>query len=151
EVHRAIGVTQKTAWFMLHRLRLAMQGDSKVKLGGGGGIVEVDETWIGGAARWMNKKQRARHPGKGKMGPHAVSGKAIVFGMMERGGRVIAKAVRDVQSDTLLPAIKDHVDGGSEVHSDAHPGYAHLTNRTADFLPLEQIYEHKVVDHTVEY
>src|SRR5271170_454140 len=53
EIHRAIGVTQKSAWFMLHRLRLALQTNSTVKLGGPGGAVEVDETFIGGKARNM--------------------------------------------------------------------------------------------------
>src|SRR5436190_978755 len=66
EVARDLGVTQKTAWFMLHRVRLALQQGSLVTLGGGGSAkpVEVDETWIGGAARKMNAKQRRRHPGK---------------------------------------------------------------------------------------
>src|ERR1700722_8807691 len=60
EIHRALGVTQKTAWFMLQRIRLAVQSKSFVKLGGKGSEVEVDETFIGGAARFMNPERRKR-------------------------------------------------------------------------------------------
>src|ERR1700760_3603702 len=78
EVHRALGVTQKSAWFMLHRLRLAMQNGTILLGGPGGKPVEVDETFIGGAARMMNAKQRKRHNVPEKAGsPYAVSGKAL--------------------------------------------------------------------------
>src|SRR5260370_409730 len=60
EIGRAIGVTQKSAWFMLHRIRLAMQNRSLVKLGGNGSEVEVDETFIGGAARNMHREKHYR-------------------------------------------------------------------------------------------
>src|SRR5438094_3865039 len=73
EVHRALGVTQKTAWFMLHRIRLAMQ-ESGGKLGGGGKTVEVDETWIGGKARNMNRGRQAKTKTEHSMGPYAYSG-----------------------------------------------------------------------------
>jgi transposase-like protein len=80
EVHRALGVTQKTAWFMLHRIRLAQQGKQGGRLSG---EVEIDETFIGGKARNMHKSKRAR----------VISGtggkdKEIVLGMLERGGNV---------------------------------------------------------------
>src|SRR5207247_305720 len=86
ELHRALGVTQKTAWFMLHRIRLAMQESGGV-LGGSGKTVEVDETWIGGKARNMNRGRAAKTKTGAKMGPYAYTGKAIVLGMLERGGR----------------------------------------------------------------
>jgi transposase-like protein len=80
EIARALGVTQKTAWFMLHRIRLAMQGGNlERKLGG---HVEVDETFIGAKARFMHKSKRAK---VFKRGP---SGKTIVVGVLERGGKV---------------------------------------------------------------
>jgi hypothetical protein len=62
EVHRALGVTQKSAWFMLHRIRLAMQTNSLVKIGGAGSEVEVDETYIGGRSRNMHKEVRKPYP-----------------------------------------------------------------------------------------
>src|SRR5215471_7264322 len=82
EIHRALGVTQKSAWFMDHRIRLALQGKSTVKLGGGGKEVEVDETFIGGKARNMHKSVKARRiTGQG----HNVDDKVIVMGVLERG------------------------------------------------------------------
>ena len=72
ELHRALGVTQKTAWFMLHRIRLAMQNESFEKLSG---TVEIDETFIGGAARFMHKDKRAEKiTGTGTVGKTAVLG-----------------------------------------------------------------------------
>src|SRR5579859_8094198 len=72
EIHRAIGVTQKSAWFMLQRIRLAMQNGSLMKLGGSGTPVQVDETFIGGKARNMHKAKRS------KMGARANENKVIV-------------------------------------------------------------------------
>src|SRR5450432_2888176 len=82
ELHRALGVTQKTAWFMLHRIRLAMQDD----LTGGSlsGEVEVDETFIGGKARNMHKERKRRVQAESRN----LGGKAIVMGMLERGKTV---------------------------------------------------------------
>jgi len=60
EIHRALGITQKSAWFLLHRIRKAMQNGSIVKIGGPGTEVEVDETYIGGKARNMHESRRAR-------------------------------------------------------------------------------------------
>lgn len=80
EIHRAIGVTQKTAWFMLHRIRLAMETGSIEKLSGN---VEVDETFIGGKAKNMHKhKREAIIKGRGSVG------KTAVMGLLERNGKV---------------------------------------------------------------
>lgn len=81
EVARAIGVTQKSSWFMLHRVRLAMQSDSFIKLGGEGKTAEADETFIGGLSRNMHKQVRKRKI-KGTGGRD----KTLVVGFMERGG-----------------------------------------------------------------
>jgi transposase-like protein len=83
ELHSAIGVTQKTAWFMVHRIRLAMQDKTFNKLGAPGGEVEVDETFIGGKARNMHVDKREE-----KIGGSSTGGKEIVFGMVDRGGTV---------------------------------------------------------------
>jgi transposase-like protein len=144
EIHRGLGVTQKTAWFMLHRIRLAMQQGGILKLGGGSGKpVEVDETFIGGKARMMNAKQRRRHDVPGKKGsPYAVSGKAIVLGMLERGGKVVTKVVRDRRRSSLLPHVAKHVNPMTEVHTDEHHSYDGL---------VPPRYEHKIIDHTAAY
>src|SRR5579862_4739660 len=101
EIHRALGVTQKSAWFMLHRLRLALQTSSTVKLGGSGGEIEVDETYIGGKSRNMHAARRKRRitahgPSKDKM---------AVMGILERGGEVRAFLVPNTKQPTLQGAV----------------------------------------------
>src|SRR6266571_2036246 len=89
ELHRALKITQKTAWFLLHRVRLAMQDE---KLGGKlGGEVEVDETFIGGKARNMHKDRKERVQKFGRN----TGGKAVVLGMLQRGGKVRATVVAE--------------------------------------------------------
>lgn len=134
EIHRAIGVTQKTAWFMLQRCRLALQDDST----GGklGGAVEVDETFIGGKARNMHYgKREEKIKGRGPMG------KAIVAAVLERGGRVRAKVIGKRKKADLQALVRDNVEAGSALYSDALRSYDGLS---AD-------YEHQVVNHAVEY
>lgn len=151
ELADGIKVQQRTAWFMLQRIRLAMQESGGI-LGGPGGVVEIDETWIGGKARLMNRKQRAKTKATSPGGPYGFGGKAIVMAMLERGGRVATKVVPNVQAATLVPTIKERVARGAEVHTDQHSGYASLSGRTYDqFLAGEEPYEHKTVDHAVEY
>jgi transposase-like protein len=144
EVARDLGVTQKTGWFMLHRIRLAMQQGSILKLGGPGGKdVEVDETFIGGKARMMNAEQRRRHNVPGKKGsPYAVSGKALVLGMLERGGKIVTKVVRDRRRGSLLPHLVKHIEPKTTVHTDELGSYAGLVG---------PCYEHQVIDHTAAY
>jgi len=133
EVHRAIGVTQKTAWFMLQRIRLAMQTGTFEKFSG---EVEVDETWVGGLARNMHKG-RNRKRGRGTGGV----GKAIVMGILERGGRIKAKHIPNVKMRTLQDEIYEQVEKGAQIFTDCCFGYNGL-NR--DFI-------HKIVDHAKEY
>ena len=98
EIHRAIGVTQKTAWFMMHRIRLAMETGSITKLSGN---VEVDETFIGGKAKNIHKhKREAIIKGRGSVG------KTAVMGLLERKGRVTAKVVKNVNRETLHGEVK---------------------------------------------
>ncbi len=125
ELHRALGVTQKTAWFMLHRIRLGMKnhlyGDSK--LGGeGGGPVEVDETFVGGKLINMHKEKKVRYQQRG--GSH---GKAIVMGLLDRELRQVrAKVVPNVKRDTLQNEILNEVEHGSNVYTDEYVGYDNL-------------------------
>ena len=88
EIGRALGVTQKSAWFMLHRIRLAMQSRSFLKLGGPDGEVEVDETFVGGAARYMHADKRKR-----RITETGTKDKTAVMGILERGGEVRAAVV----------------------------------------------------------
>jgi hypothetical protein len=93
EIHRAIHVTQKTAWFMLQRIRLALQDDSPEKLSG---HVEVDETFIGGKARNMHRSVRAR-----RIHGTGGSGKVAVMGLLERHGEVRTRVVPNVRRKSL--------------------------------------------------
>ena len=135
EIHRALGVTQKTAWFMLQRARLAVQDP---QTGGKlGGEVEVDETFIGGKARNMHADVKERKI-QGRRGPE---GKAIVAAVLERGGRVRAKVVDKRKKKDLQTLVREHVEPGSALYSDALKSYDGLAGD----------YEHQVVDHAVEY
>jgi transposase-like protein len=134
EIHRALGVTQKSAWFMLHRIRLAMQRGSFSKPLSG--KVEVDETFIGGKARNMHKGRRLRtiHGTGG-------SGKVAVMGLLERHGEVRAMVVPNVRRRSLHGEVTKHVEPGSTVYSDALPSYNQL----------EDEYVHNVINHSEEY
>lgn len=133
ELHRALGVTQKTAWFMLSRIRLAMQNGTIEKLGG---TVEVDETFIGGKARNMHKEQRQT-----KIHGRGAVGKAIVLGLLERHGKVQVAVVPDRTRGTLQPKVRAVVKGGAEIMTDALPSYMGLD---AEFI-------HGVIDHAEAY
>ncbi len=115
QLSKQIGITQKSAWFVLGRLREACGADLKVL----SGIVEVDEAYIGG-------KESAKHESKRlKLGRGPV-GKAAVLGMRERGGRTVALPVGDVNIATLHNAIHKHIEAGSTIHSDEHAAYQGL-------------------------
>jgi transposase-like protein len=138
ELERAIGVTQTTAWFMLHRIRLAMQSGD---FGPMNGEVEVDETFIGGKARFMHKTKRAKKI-KGTDG----MGKAAVVGLLDRHGPdgysvVRAALIANTRKVTLGPIVRDNVEIGSEVFTDALRSYDELGG---DF-------RHQVIDHAEEY
>src|SRR5271167_1379203 len=136
EVGRALGVTQKSAWFMLQRLRLALQEKSLVKLGGEGKTVEVDETFIGGLSRNMHKVVRAR-----KIQGTGGRDKTPVVGFLERGGKVRTMVPSNRRKKTLHGAIEKHVGIGSIVCTDAFPSYEQMA----------EDYKHKVIDHAVAY
>ncbi len=137
ELHRAIGVTQKTAWFMLHRIRLAMHNGTLMKLGGGGGPVEADETFIGGKARNMHKHKRAE-----KIQGRGTAGKETVFGMLDRdSGKVLVRHLTDRSRKTLQAEVRSGVEEGSTVYTDELASY---TGLDGDFI-------HDFVNHAEEY
>ena len=131
EIHRSLGITQKSAWFLLHRIRKAMQAGTFKKLMGD---VEVDETAIGGLARNMHERKR-KHIGTGNVG------KVAVMGLLERHGEVRARVVADRARETLQPQVRLHVEQGANLYTDAHAGYT----------GLEAEYIHSVINHAEAY
>ena len=115
ELHRALGVTQKTAWFMLHRIRLAAQNKTFNKLAG---EVEVDETFIGGKARFMHADERAE-----KIHGRGPDGKTIVTAVLERGGTVRAQVCSTRRKPELQEFVRENVEAGSNLYSDALKSY----------------------------
>jgi transposase-like protein len=118
EVARDLKVTQKTGWFMLHRVRLAMQGSTFwTKLEG---EIEADETFIGGLARNMHKNKKSKITGTGGTG----SGKAVVMGLLDRKRKQVRIVhVPNVQRATLQAQVRKYVQGGSYLFTDAWLGY----------------------------
>jgi transposase-like protein len=136
ELARDLGITQKSAWFMLHRIRLAIQSKSFVKLGGGKSEVEVDETFIGGKSRNMHVDVRKRRiTGTGGRD------KTPVMGILERGGNVRTVVVADRKKTTLQAEVKKHVSAGTALYTDLLLSYD----------GLEREYAHQVVDHAERY
>ena len=133
EVGRALGVTQKSAWFMMHRIRLAMQSGTFEKLSG---EVEADETFIGGKARNMHVSKRQRRiTGTGG------KDKTAVMGIMERGGKVRTVVIPNRRKSALQAEVKKHVEAGAALYTDALLSYEGLATD----------YAHRVVDHAVQY
>ncbi|HWQ52442.1 MAG TPA: IS1595 family transposase [Bryobacteraceae bacterium] len=135
ELARDLGVTQKTAWFMLQRLRLALQQGGFGKIGG---QVEVDETYIGGKARNMHKDRKAKKL-QGKGG--GFSDKVGVQGMLQRGGEIRLAVIRDSSGFTLKPNIRANVEPGSHLFTDEAKAY----------FGLQEDYVHDVINHAEAY
>ena len=134
EIARDIKVSQKAAWFMLHRIRLAMQNDSFGSKFGG--EVEADETFIGGKARNMHLSVKQR-----RITGTGTKDKTAVMGILERGGHVRTFVVPNRKKTALQAEVRKHVEGGSALYTDALLSYEGLATD----------YAHKVVDHAVEY
>jgi transposase-like protein len=132
ELGRALDITQKSAWFMLHRIRLAMQTGSFSKLGG---EVEIDETYVGGKPANMHAAKRMEATGK------TTSNKVTVLGMVERGGQVRAEVVPDARRRSIEPRILDTVEPGTTVYTDGLRSYQ----------GLGAVYSHEVIDHAEAY
>ncbi|MFZ0914919.1 MAG: IS1595 family transposase [Candidatus Korobacteraceae bacterium] len=143
ELAKALGITQKSAWFVLHRLRTALQMNSFGKIGGNGGPVEVDETFVGGRIANMHKSKKARMTmikGQQLKGDHM--NKTIVMGLLDRELRQVrAKVVPNVRRDTLQNEVLREVEHGSQVYTDEWIGYN----------ALHQQFVHDVVNHVEGY
>lgn len=133
ELARAVGVTQKTGWHMLHRISLAMQANSFRKLCG---EVESDETFIGGKAKNMHRSKR-----RAKISRRGGAGKAIVHGVLERGGEIRTTVVPDQKRHTLQTVVRRYVEKGADVFTDSIKSYEGLADE----------YVHKKIDHAISY
>src|SRR5258708_27295234 len=142
EIHRAVKVTQKSAWFMLHRIRLAMQDKPRfghvTKLGGPDSEIEVDEIFVGGVTKNMHKAQRVKAEGRG---PY--KNKTIVQGILDRNLRQVrATVVPNVKRETLQNEILKNVKFGSTVYTDNAVGYDN---------GMQQRFVHDVMNKTETY
>lgn len=138
ELARAIGVTQKTAWFMLHRIRVAMDAGGLGKMGG---VVEADETYIGGLSKNMHAHKREQRITKAN-----ASDKAAVMGILQRGSgagpsRIHARVIKDANAKVLQGAVREMVEPGSMLFTDSLLSYRGLSRD----------YFHAYVNHAVEY
>jgi transposase-like protein len=140
ELHRAIGVTQKSAWFMLHRIRVALQDDRTHKFGFGG-PVEGDEVYIGPNPQKMHKDRKAKIQARDGMKGGFV-GKTAVQGILDRELRQVrAKVLPNLKRETLQNMILENVTPFAKVYTDEHGGYQ----------GLERQFVHKVINHSHEY
>ncbi len=130
QLAKQIGVTQKSAWFMLHRLREACGGKNLTKLKG---IIEIDETFVGGLEG--NKHEHKKlHAGRGPVG------KTAVLGMRERGGRTLARPSQQMTFDEVHGSIHEHIEAGSTLYTDDH----------AIFEGLDGLFfRHDTINHTI--
>src|SRR5207253_1641740 len=143
EIHRALGVTQKSAWFMLHRIRVALRTGSFEKIGGEGSEVEVDETFVGGKLKNMHAAKQAKYRALTTTGTSAgITGKTVVVGLLDRTARQIrASVVPDVSRLTLQNAVLQNVEHGTNVYTDQAPAYQRLNQK----------FVHEIVNHAETY
>lgn len=127
QLSKEISITQKSAWFMLQRLREACGTDMEALRG----TVEVDETYIGGI-------EANKHAGKKLKKGRGAVGKSAVLGLRERGGRTVALPVEDVNTTNLHRAIHTHVESGATIHTDEHAAYNGLNGL---------FFQHATVNH----
>jgi transposase-like protein len=140
EVHRAIGVSQKSAWFMLQRIRLAMRADNAVMIGGEGSTCEADETVVGGKLKNMHVRR------KKEMDMAAAGGytrnKTVVMGVLDRDARKVRATVLPFAGRAAMEAtVRKYVQPGTMMHTDAHVGYDNL----------KRYFPHEVINHMEAY
>jgi transposase-like protein len=139
EIHRALGVTKKTAWFMLHRVRVALKDERLHKFEG---PVETDETYVGPDPRKMHKDRRIRRVHTEMLGGNRYVGKTAVHGVLDRELRQVrTKVLPNVRRETLQNAVLNHVAPMAKVYTDNLPAYDALAK---GFI-------HEVVNHAKEY
>lgn len=127
QLARDLGVTQKTGWFMLHRIREQLKANGSPMLSG---TVEIDESYIGGRVGNMNKKRREQN----KVKPFI---KAPLVAMLQRDGIVLSKVMTGNTRDNVIPFINENVDAGAKI----------MTDTSTLYTPLKAVYEHKTINH----
>jgi transposase-like protein len=144
QIHRSVGVTYKSAWFLCHRIREAMHDKDGSILTG---VVEADETYVGGKPRghklWRELTQDEIALGIRKPGPknNPRENKAVVFGIKERGGRIRSIHVPDNKGTTLQPIMLANIDPNARIITDTHPAYRSLRRKR----------HHQMINHEIEY
>jgi transposase-like protein len=138
QLHRMLGVTYKTAWFMAHRIREAMRDDKASPLGGSGKVVEADETYFGKQEKPRTSPQRKGRPYT-KSGKPSPSGKRAVLALVERGGNVRTFHVAVADADTVVRIVRDNVNKESRLHTDESRLYPFIGSRMA---------KHETVKHS---
>ncbi len=146
ELHRALGVTQKSAWFMLHRIRLAVKSTTFMKLGGDGSEIEADETFVGGKSKNMHERKRKQFQvlrnAADTQGDVRLIGKSAVMGILDRNQRKIrASIIPAVTRQVLQTEILNHVEHGSKIYTDEAKAYR----------PIPKEYTHAYVSHLEKY
>jgi hypothetical protein len=136
EIARTIGITQKSAWHMMHRIRKAMTDTTSGKMGGNGPI-EIDETFVGGKVKNMHKSRRVKG-----LSYAASNAKTIVLGMLERGGRVRAGVIQGRQRHEMQAPIQANVEAGSHIITDEFPTYSWIA---------KDAYIHEIINHVEGY
>ncbi|WP_293900587.1 IS1595 family transposase [Phenylobacterium sp.] len=127
QLHRSLGVTYKTAWFMAQRIREAMNPADPAPIGGAGKIVQADETYVGGKAANKHKNKRKPADIESEMKQKAVT-------LVERGGRARSFHVANVTANTLRTALVTSVHRASDLMTDGHTGYVAVTGHTDHFF-----------------
>lgn len=137
EIARAIGITQKSAWHMMHRIRKAMTDLSSDKLGSDSPI-ECDETFVGGKVKNMHKSRRVAG-----LNYQSGNGKTIVMGMLERGGRVRARVIADRKLHNMRPMLQANINPGTHLITDEHTNYP--------IIAKESDHVHEIINHIEGY